>query len=90
MEEAEDLFNLQASDGTYFWDIVRRDVYSSLHTMHGGPFVDPAPLPAPSLLANIKDVVKHVRNRLTLHYLEARARRDWQRASRRRYRRWMK
>jgi hypothetical protein len=73
MEEAENLFNLQASDGTYFWDIVRRDVYASLHTMHGGPFVDPAPLPAPSLFVNIKDAAKHLRNRLTLHYLEARA-----------------
>jgi hypothetical protein len=73
MEEAEALFNLQASDGTYFWDIVRRDVYSSLHTMHGGPFVDQAPLPAPSLFTNFKDAVKHLRNRFTLHYLEAHA-----------------
>jgi hypothetical protein len=73
MEETEDLFSMQARDGTYFWDIVRRDLYLSLHTMHGGPFVDAPPLPAPSRLTNAKDVAKQLLNRFTHHYLEARA-----------------
>jgi hypothetical protein len=72
MEETEDLFNLQGRDGTYFWDIVRRDVYLRLHTMHGGPFADAPFLPDPSLFTTVKDVVKQLLNRLTLRYLEAR------------------
>jgi hypothetical protein len=72
MEETEDLFNLRGRDGTYFWDIVRRDVYLRLHTMHGGPFADAPFLPSPSLFTNVKDAVKQFINRLTLHYLEAR------------------
>jgi hypothetical protein len=73
MEETEDLFNLQGGDGTYFWDIVRRDVYLRLHTMHGGPFVDSPMLSDPSLLTLVKDAVKPLINRLTRHYLETRA-----------------
>jgi hypothetical protein len=73
MEETEALFNLQGRDGTYFWDIVRRDVYLRLHTMHGGPFVDSPLLPHPPPFTNVKDVLKQLRNRGTLRYLESRA-----------------
>lgn len=73
MEEAEGLFDLQTRDGTYFWDVVRRDVFICLHRMHGGPFVDTPPLPARSLITDVKDAVKELVNRLSLHYLQARA-----------------
>jgi hypothetical protein len=73
MEETEELFSLRGNDGTYYWDIVRREVFMSLHTMHGGPFIDPPPLPEPSLFTNAKDAAKQLKNRFTLHYLKARA-----------------
>lgn len=73
MEETEDLFSLRARDGTYFWDIVRRELFLSLHTMHGGPFVDAPPLPARSLFTDAKDVAKRLINRFTRHYLEMQA-----------------
>jgi len=72
MEETEDLFNLQGRDGRYYWDIVRRDVYLRLHTMHGGPFADTPLLPSPSLFTNAKDAVKQLKNWVTRQYLEAR------------------
>ena len=28
MEEQEELFDLQLADGTYYWDIIRRDVFA--------------------------------------------------------------
>jgi hypothetical protein len=73
MEEAEGLFDLRTRDGTYFWDIVRRAVFACLHRMHGGPFVDEPPLPVPSLVTDTKDAVKALLNRISLHYLQARA-----------------
>lgn len=73
MEEAEDLFSLQAGDGTFYWDIVRRDVYLHLHTTHGGSFSDLPPLPPASVLTNVKDAAKKLINRLTRHYLVAHA-----------------
>jgi hypothetical protein len=73
MEEAEGLFDLRTRDGTYYWDIVRRDVFLRLHRMYGGPFVDAPPLPAPSLVTEIKDAVKTLVNRVSLRYLKARA-----------------
>ena len=73
MEETEGLFNLRGRDGTYFWDIVRRAVYLRLHTMHGGPFVDSTLLPHPPAFSKVKDAIKQLKNRFTLHYLEARA-----------------
>jgi hypothetical protein len=73
MEETEELFTLQMMDGTYYWDIVRTQVFLSLHTMHGGPFADPPPLPSPSLRTKAKDIVKWFVNQRTRHYLVARA-----------------
>jgi hypothetical protein len=73
MEETERLFNLQAADGTYFWDIVRRDVYMHLYTMHGGSFVGSPHLPGSSLISHIKDAIKQLLNKFALHYLESRA-----------------
>jgi hypothetical protein len=67
------LFNLQGRGGTYLWDIVRRDVYTHLYTMHGGSFVGPPPLTNPSLFSHVKDSIKQRLNNFTLHYLEARA-----------------
>ena len=69
MEEEEGLFSLQMADGTYYWDIVRRQVYLGLRTMHGGPFAVPVAMPAPSLLTKVKDLVKSIINLITRYYL---------------------
>jgi len=69
MEEEENLFSLQMSDGVYYWDIVRRQIFLSLHTMHGGPFAEPESLPAPTLRSNAKDLLKPVLNWITRQYL---------------------
>jgi hypothetical protein len=73
MEETEDLFNLKGRDGTYFWDIVRRDVFTHLYTMHGGSFVGSPLLSNPSLFSHVKDTIKQLLNKFALHYLESRA-----------------
>ena len=72
MEEAEDLFALRASDGTYYWDIVRRNVLIGVHGLHGGGFVAPALVP-PSLVSTAKDFVKAELNRLVRRYVAGRA-----------------
>ena len=36
VEEEEDLFALQAMDGTYYWDIVRKNELVGFHSMRGG------------------------------------------------------
>jgi hypothetical protein len=73
MEVAENLFSLQMKDDTYYWDIVRRDIFLSLHTIHGGLFVEPEALQAPSLLTKMRDLVKLVINSFTLRYLTNKA-----------------
>jgi len=72
MEEAEDLFGLRTADGTYYWDVVRRNVIIAVHGIHGGGFAAPARVP-PSLVSTAKDLVKPVLNRLTRRYVARRA-----------------
>jgi len=63
MEEEEDLFSRQMSDGTYYWDIVRRQLYLYLHSLHGGPFALPEPPPHQTLLRKLNNIVKeHLHN----------------------------
>jgi hypothetical protein len=73
MEEAEDLFSLQTTDGTYYWDVVRLHVFMSLHSIHGGSFAVPAASSALSLISKAKNLVKSVANAHTRRYLAARA-----------------
>jgi hypothetical protein len=73
MEEEENLFAQRMSDGTYYWDVIRRDIYLSLHTMCGGAFARAEIPPAPSLRSRIKDSVKPLLNKLCRRYLIARA-----------------
>jgi hypothetical protein len=44
-----------------------------LYTMHGGSFVGSPHLSNVSLISNVKDAVKQLRNKFALHYLESRA-----------------
>ena len=69
MEEEEDLFSRQMSDGTYYWDIVRRQVYLYLHTLHSGPFELTDSPPHQTLLHKLKNIVKLAINLITLKYL---------------------
>ena len=73
METAEDLFLHKLSDATPFWDVLRRDVYLTLHTLHGGPFALPQRLPPPSLAGRAKDLLKPMANWLSRRYLVRKA-----------------
>lgn len=73
MELAEDMFSLQMTDGTYYWDLVRRQVYLSLHTIHGGPFATSEILPAKTIATKIKNVVKMFINLISRRYLVTQA-----------------
>lgn len=67
------MFTLQMMDGTYYWDIVRINVFISLHAMHGGSFAVPSPLSTPSFVSKAKDLVKLFINQRTRQYLIAHA-----------------
>lgn len=73
MEEEEDLFSKQTAEGIYYWDIVRRQVYLYLHTMHGGSFAVDAPPLSRKWIDTIKDVIKTFINFTTRQYLVAHA-----------------
>jgi hypothetical protein len=55
MEERDGLFDLRLPDGTYYWDLVRFEVFGALYHAYVGTFENPASIPkaAPSLLKNI-------------------------------------
>jgi hypothetical protein len=74
MEEDESLFTLQTSDGIYYWDIIRLNIYVKLHTIYGGAFASsiPVQLQRPSFSLYIKDVVKKILNIFTRQYLARR------------------
>jgi len=69
MEEAEDLFSLQAEDGTFYWDIVRFSVFVGLQCAYGGPFNNPVAMKKASLLSKSKNAIKMFLNRTTRDYL---------------------
>ncbi len=63
------MFSRQMSDGTYYWDIVRRQLYLYLHSLHGGPFALPEPPPHQTPLRKLNNILKWVINKITLNYL---------------------
>src|SRR5436190_124109 len=73
MEEAEDLFSLQMMDGTYYWDVVRNNVFIGLSILHGASLAVPSSVSAPSVASKTKDLAKQFLNRCTRQYLVARA-----------------
>lgn len=69
MEEEQDLFELQLSDGTFYWDIIRTELFMALNTLslnHGGY---PETKYKLSIITIIKDFLKLTLNELTLSYL---------------------
>lgn len=69
MEEKKDLFLRQMSDGTYYWDILRRQVYLFLHTLHGGPFKLPNIRPKQKISNKFMNIGKLAINILSKQYL---------------------
>jgi len=55
MEQRDGLFDRRLPDGTYYWDLVRYDVFGALYHAYGSPFESPAAIPkaAPSLVKNV-------------------------------------
>ena len=73
MEVDEDLFSRRMSDGICWWDIIRRDIYLTLHALHGGPFVRPDVASDPSLRSRAKDLAKPLLNRASRRYVKRRS-----------------
>lgn len=73
MEVDENLFSMQMTDGTHYWDIIRSEVYLCLHAAHGGPFARPTSSPRPSPLARCKDLLKPLLNEISSRYLIAKS-----------------
>lgn len=71
MEEQEDLFNLQLADGTYYWDIVRREMFAALNAAYQGTYKSPQSICKNRIITVIKDIVKAGINELSLMYLTA-------------------
>ena len=55
MEERDALFDLRLPDGTYYWDLVRFEVYGALYHAYSGTFENPTDVPkaARSLVRNV-------------------------------------
>ena len=55
MEERDGLFDLRLPDGTYYWDLVRYEVFGALYHAYKGPFESPANIRKadPSLVKNV-------------------------------------
>jgi hypothetical protein len=73
MEEAEGLFGLRTTDGTYYWDIVRRNVCVGVYGSQLGGLAAPPPPPPPSLVSTAKSFGKAISNRLARRYVVRRA-----------------
>ena len=71
MEESERLFDQWLADGTYYWDLIRLQVFSRLHAMHGGSQADPLAPQKPSPSAKVKDLLRGRLNQLTRVYLKS-------------------
>jgi len=68
MEEEQNLFTLQLADGTYYWDIIRREVFAALHALSKGSTDYPKHKFRTSVIVKIKDFLKMGVNELTLYY----------------------
>jgi hypothetical protein len=73
MEVDENLFSMQMTDGTHYWDVIRTHVYLCLHAAHGGPFTRPTSSNNPSALAGCKDLLRPLVNAVSRRYLIARS-----------------
>jgi len=72
MEKEQDLFTLQLADGTYYWDIIRRDVNTRLNFVLNGQS-DYFNSKNRSLIeTKIRDLVKAGINEISLRYLISR------------------
>ena len=71
MEEQEGLFSLQLADGTYYWDIIRREMFAALNAAYKGTYKDPQPAYKKSITTVIKDFAKTCINEFSLRYLIA-------------------
>jgi len=71
MEEQEELFSLQLADGTYYWDIIRRDMFAVLNSSYKGTYNHSQPIKKNIIFTVIKDIVKTGINELSLRYLIA-------------------
>jgi len=71
MEEQEELFSLQLPDGTYYWDIIRRDIFAVLHSSYKGTYSHSAPIRQNIIITVLKDIIKTGINELSLRYLNA-------------------
>ena len=69
MEEEQDLFELQLSDGTFYWDIIRTELFMALNTSSCSHGVYPEAKYKLSIITIIKDFLKLILNELTLSYL---------------------
>ena len=69
MEEEQDLFTLQLADGTYYWDIIRRDVRTRLDIAFNGQSVYFHPKNRSMIGTKIRDLVKTGINEISLRYL---------------------
>lgn len=69
MEEEQDLFTLQLSDGTYYWDIIRTELFAALNAASKKITGYPEPKYKSPITTIIKDFVKVSINELTLSYL---------------------
>lgn len=77
MEEEQDLFNLQLSDGTHYWDIIRRDIHSLLNSninplQKGLSIYWPSKKNRSVIETKIRDIVKTGINEISLRYLSLR------------------
>jgi hypothetical protein len=69
MEEEQDLFTLQLADGTYYWDIIRTELFAGLNAAFKRSTAYPKSEYKLSITTIIKDFVKASINELTLSYL---------------------
>jgi len=69
MEEAEALFDRQSDDGTFYWDIVRYNVFVGLQREYGGPYRNPVSTSKASPIATGKNAIKALLNGFTRQYL---------------------
>jgi len=69
MEEEQDLFTLQLADGTYYWDIIRRDIHISVNNLLNGQSVYFHSKNRSMIETKIRDLVKTCVNEISLKCL---------------------
>ena len=72
MEKEQNLFTLQLADGTYYWDIIRRDVHISVNIVLNGESAYFNSKNRSIIETKIRDLVKTGINEISLRYLISR------------------